>query len=339
MASNVRHLRDDATRGLTSCVYLMWSETRGQFKVGEASDIGKRLAGHRTACPDIELVGAVQHPSAGAIEQRLLAHFKDARVGVSEWLVPSQAVSNWAERFRRRPNVATSITEVVNSFPLPDLWPWSDPDVLLDADGQLGLPVFPTPYKPPVGSGNGQTSAISEDWYTPAPYIEAVRELYGGTIDLDPASCAEANLVVRAESIYTAEVDGLRHRWFGNVYLNPPWGRTGLAKRAFVKKALSSFGAGEITAAVLALNSNAMTSAWFDPLLAHPVCIPNHRVPHYGPGGAGGAPNSGTVFVYLGKDVERFADVFTRFGTVVTPLRRASESSRELAEDYEEEAA
>lgn len=223
------------------------------------------------------------------------------------------------------------------SFPTPDLWPWSeDAPTLIDEDDHLRLPIV-VPYIPAEGSGDGQTSAISEDWYTPQRYVEAVRELFGGAIDLDPASCPEANRIVRADNIFTAEVDGLRQPWFGNVYLNPPWGRTGRAKKAFVRKAVLAYQRGEIIAAVLALNSNALVSAWFDPLLAFPVCIPNHRVAHYGPGGAGGAPNSGTVFVYLGTDLDSFAEIFSRFGTVVVPFRRADEAAAELAEDYDEE--
>jgi ParB family chromosome partitioning protein len=205
-------------------------------------------------------------------------------------------------------------------------------------DGQIGLDMTLGPYVPDQGSGNGQTSAISEDWYTPAVYVEATRELLG-TIDLDPASCPEANLTVRAENIYTAEVDGLRHRWFGNVFLNPPWGRVGKPKRAFVTKAIAAYEAGEITAAVLALNSNATTSAWFQPLFRYPICFPNHRVEHRGPGGSGGAPNSGTVFVYLGPDVEGFAQIFSRFGAILHELRAATAVSRKLAADYEDEAA
>ena len=54
---------------------------------------------------------------------------------------------------------------------------------------------------------------MSEDWYTHRVITELVRELYGGTIDLDPMSCAEANVTVRADLFYTAHQDGLRYPW------------------------------------------------------------------------------------------------------------------------------
>ena len=316
----------------------MHSPSSNRYKVGTAEDVAKRRNGHRTACPDIELVAAVQTPSAEALEGQILAHFSAARHGSSEWLEATPAVVEWVQRFAGRRNTANRASEVSSSWTSPDLWPWNEDGTPEHMDGQTAFPINLGPYLPMLGDGNGQTSAVSEDWYTPALYVDAVRELFGGRIDLDPASCPEANLTVRAEDIYTAEVDGLRLPWFGNVYLNPPWGRKGLAKRLFVQKALRAYESGEITSAVLALNSNATTSAWFEDLFAHPICFPNHRVKHYGPGGAGGAPNSGTVFVYLGRDDRSFVRIFSAFGPVVKPAQGQGERMP-LAEDYEEVSA
>jgi hypothetical protein len=59
----------------------------------------------------------------------------------------------------------------------------------------------------------GRKSERNVEHYTSAPIIEAARRVFGGTIDLDPASCREANRVVRATKFFTKDDDGLQHDW------------------------------------------------------------------------------------------------------------------------------
>ena len=51
-----------------------------------------------------------------------------------------------------------------------------------------------------------QFSSKSNEWYTPSRYIEAVRETLG-FIDLDPASCLEANNLIKAKRFFSLEND------------------------------------------------------------------------------------------------------------------------------------
>jgi hypothetical protein len=62
-----------------------------------------------------------------------------------------------------------------------------------------------------------------DEWYTPKEIIEPIREFYGGTIDLDPASCFEANKTIKANAYFVESHQGLNHRWKGSIWCNPPY--------------------------------------------------------------------------------------------------------------------
>lgn len=66
-------------------------------------------------------------------------------------------------------------------------------------------------------------SSETNEHYTPVDVLERARRVLG-YIDVDPASCAKANTLVRADTIYTIEDSGLTKQWHGNVWLNPPGG-------------------------------------------------------------------------------------------------------------------
>jgi hypothetical protein len=193
-------------------------------------------------------------------------------------------------------------------------------------ENELGQPLLPGlelefEYKQKPGHGIGQTSSQTEDWYTHPDIVSRTRKLFGGTIDLDPMSCVQANEVVQAETFYTAEQDGLTRPWYGNLLWNPPWGGTdaSTAKRRGVKKLLDAYKAREVKQAVCVLNANAMTTSWFSPLLDFPVCVPSRRIEHYGKDGQGGSPNSGTVLVYVGVKDWNFAFWFQDLGKILIP--------------------
>ena len=69
------------------------------------------------------------------------------------------------------------------------------------------------------------TDNLTDQWYTPIEIIERVKLVFGGTIDLDPASCEEANKTVGALHYFDEQQDGLKQQWFGNVFCNPPYSK------------------------------------------------------------------------------------------------------------------
>src|SRR6266481_746008 len=103
----------------------------------------------------------------------------------------------------------------------------------------------------------------SNEWYTPSRYIEAARQVMGG-IDLDPASCEVANEIVRATHYYTAKENGLEQRWYGNIWLNPPYGKINNKSLIllFVEKLVSEYEAGNVEQAILLCDCDPDTS-WF----------------------------------------------------------------------------
>jgi DNA N-6-adenine-methyltransferase (Dam) len=165
-------------------------------------------------------------------------------------------------------------------------------------------------------------SSNSVEWYTPAKYIDAAREVLGD-IDLDPASCEQANKTIKAKSIYTINDEGLQKTWQGRVWMNPPYGRV---CGEFISKLVESHVEGNVPAAIALLNGYGFDTAWFQPLWDYPICFTDHRIsfesPNKKPGDGG--PANGNVFVYLGPDPDRFTEVFAQFGAVVERRRVAA---------------
>lgn len=63
-----------------------------------------------------------------------------------------------------------------------------------------------------------------ESWHTLPEWIERARATMGDT-DLNPASNAQTNKIVKATSFFDAGSNGLTQQWFGRVFLNPPYPR------------------------------------------------------------------------------------------------------------------
>ena len=169
----------------------------------------------------------------------------------------------------------------------------------------------------PVPNGTPHVSHNSgeNEWYTPIEYIEAAR-LVLGEIDLDPASCAEANALIKARRFYSIEDDGLEHAWEGKVWLNPPYASDLIGR--FTSKLAAHFDGGSVPAALVLVN-NATETEWFQVLSrrARAVAFPARRVKFWGPSGQSGAPLQGQAVLYLGAAVDLFEAAFSGFGLVL----------------------
>lgn len=154
----------------------------------------------------------------------------------------------------------------------------------------------------------------NNEWYTPPEYIEAARAVMGD-IDCDPASSEKANRIVKAAIFYSIEDDGLRQRWQGRVWLNPPYAQPLIMQ--FAQRLIDGLDDGVKEACVLV--NNATETAWFQMFLerAQAVCFPKGRVRFLDPEGSPGAPLQGQVIFYYGPNSERFFQIFARFGGIL----------------------
>ena len=163
----------------------------------------------------------------------------------------------------------------------------------------------------------------SQDWGTPPKYVKAVKEVFGGTICLDP--CSSQYSIVEAEVEYLLpEKDGLKDSWdFSTIYVNPPYGldrergtsiKTWLARCAEAHKLYGS----EVIALVpVAVNTGHWKNSVFGKATA--VCFlydTRLKFLEEGKNGGKGAPMA-CATVYWGQHYEKFYDVFINYGAVV----------------------
>lgn len=153
----------------------------------------------------------------------------------------------------------------------------------------------------------------NNEWYTPAKYIEAARTAMG-SIDCDPASCAFANETVKAAVYYDIEANGLKQKWAGNVWLNPPYSQPEILH--FARAVACRDERGDFHQCIVLVN-NATETEWFQTMLdrADAICFPKGRIRYLNKQGQeANTPLQGQVFLYFGDEIEDFISGFSFFG-------------------------
>ena len=220
-------------------------------------------------------------------------------------------------------HAGTALCEIKASLPHGRWLPWIKSEGVADrtADRLMQLARFEIRQVGEFGSVDAVLKALSgphvsnnsgeNEWYTPAPIIEAARSCMGG-IDLDPASSPKAQQTVGAGVYLTAEDDGLDVVWEGRVWLNPPYEK-GLIDRFILHLLKQPFD----QACVLV--NNATETAWGQRLLgeANAVCFPAGRIRYLAPDGVKGSPLQGQMIVGFKVDRGRFSAEFAPIGAAV----------------------
>jgi hypothetical protein len=157
-----------------------------------------------------------------------------------------------------------------------------------------------------------------DSWSTPDGIIERVKAVFGGSIDLDPATNEAAQQRIGALDHYTAARDGLTVPWYGQVWLNPPYSHPLVEQ--FTSKLLAEIDAGNVTEALLLVN--AATSAKWQQALFRPgnvFCLVRGRIEFVDEDNEPGtSPRHSQLILYFGPRPAAFREAFGDLGTIVT---------------------
>ena len=168
-----------------------------------------------------------------------------------------------------------------------------------------------------------KTNSQSQDWGTPPQYVQAVKEVFGGQIGLDP--CSSPYSIVDAKVEYRLpDHDGLNASWnYPTIYVNPPYGVDrvrGTSIKQWLARCAAAHelhGAQVIALVPVAVNTGHWKSSVFTRAAA--VCFlydTRLKFLENGQYGGKGAPMA-CATVYWGQNFRKFYKTFIRYGAVV----------------------
>ena len=161
------------------------------------------------------------------------------------------------------------------------------------------------------------TGNKTDCWNTPPEFVGDVLK-YFGTLDLDPCCNDEDNPNVPARKVYTEKTNGLAHEWIADsVFMNHPYSNS----KEWVPYAVSQYELGHAKEMILLIKLDVSTKWWRSVSQYSWIAI-NKRM-KFG-NGKSAAPFQSAI-VYLGKDLDRFNNVFGKYGTLYVPHQKVSQ--------------
>jgi len=166
-------------------------------------------------------------------------------------------------------------------------------------------------------------NTLSQSWGTPRKYVNAVKDFFGGFIDLDP--CSNEYSIVGAKVEYSLPArDGLKETWnYPTIYVNPPYGidkeRGTTIKHWLAKCALAHEEFGSEVLALVPIAAN--TTHWKKYVFtkARAICFlydTRLRFLENGCDSGKGAPMA-CAMIYWGLRFSDFFNTFIEHGAVV----------------------
>ena len=163
----------------------------------------------------------------------------------------------------------------------------------------------------------------NKDWCTPKRYVDAVKAVFGGDIELDP--CSSVNSIVDAKvEFLLPKKDGLAEKWdYKTIYVNPPYGkdkdrRTSI--RDWFKKIAETHRLydNEIIALVPVATNTSHWKKYVYPVASSICFLYDTRLKFIidGTDDNKGAPMS-CCAIYYGDKQKKFMEVFSEFGAVI----------------------
>ena len=177
--------------------------------------------------------------------------------------------------------------------------------------------------KTKVDAAGRSVYSKSKDWCTPFKYVQAVKDVFGGSIDLDP--CSNKDSIVQAKVEYILPFkNGLTESWnYKTIYVNPPYGadrERNTTIKDWIKKCACTYE--QFHSQIIALVPVATnTTHWKYYIFgsAKAICfLADTRLKFLVNGSEEnkGAPMA-CCMVYWGDNFDRFKTVFNKYGAVV----------------------
>ena len=160
------------------------------------------------------------------------------------------------------------------------------------------------------------TGNRTDCWNTPVTFVADVIRFFDGSLDLDPCSNDEENPNVPAKKVYTEKTNGLAHDWIAeSVFMNHPYSESKL----WVPYAVSQYKCGNAKELILLIKLDISTK-WWSSVSRYPWIAINTRLKF---GDSKSAAPFQSAIVYLGDNLDKFVDVFGKYGTAYVPYENS----------------